>query len=518
MSSGFARGVRGVHREDLGAGWRRRLEALRVRTRPLRTRLLLVMVGLLAVVCAGMGLLGQAALDLTLTRQLDGQLFQSTHRVLEVGVQGVDDLDGDDDSPRGPTPLAGKVTVRVIEGEVVGGRVFDEDGTELPVPAEDIKRLEELVARLGDDAGGRRGAEIHPMDATLSSGSYRVLALDDPERLGSVLVGMPLVEKEETLASFALASAGISVLGVLGSGIIGWVLVRRSLRPLQQVSAAAAGVAALPLATGEVSLADQQVPAGLAEPGTEVGDVGHALNLLLANVDSALTARQHSETRLRQFVADASHELRTPLAAVRGYTDMLQLTEPLTETGRASLTRVEQQALRMSALVEDLLLLARLDEGRAPDLREAHLAELMLEALTDASAAGPDHRWSLDVPDHPVPVWADPTQLRQVLANLLSNARKHTPPGTAVTATVTTGDGWAEACVLDEGPGIPAAFQDQLFERFSRLDTSRQTREGSTGLGLSIVRSVMTAHGGDVTVDSRPGRTLFTVRLPLHTV
>ncbi|MEX5237929.1 ATP-binding protein [Kocuria arenosa] len=365
----------------------------------------------------------------------------------------------------------------------------------MPVPAEDIERLEELVARLGDDIGGRRGAEIHPVDVALSLGTYRVLALDDPERLGSVLVGTPLAEKQETLASFALASAGIAVLGVLGSGVIGWMLVRRSLRPLEEVSAAAAGVAALPLGSGEVSLADQRLPAALAEPGTEVGDVGHALNSLLDNVDSALTARQHSETRLRQFVADASHELRTPLAAVRGYTDMLQLTEPLTDNGQASLGRVEQQALRMSAPVEDLLL-ARLDEGRAPQMRGTDLAELMLEALTDASAAGPDHRWSLDVPDQPVPVRADPAQLREVLANLPSNARKHIPPGTAVTAAVTTADGWAEASVLDEGPGIPAEFQDQLFERFSRLDTSRQTREGSTGLGLSIVRSVVTAHDG----------------------
>ncbi|WP_053004747.1 cell wall metabolism sensor histidine kinase WalK [Kocuria sp. SM24M-10] len=172
----------------------------------------------------------------------------------------------------------------------------------------------------------------------------------------------------------------------------------------------------------------------------------------------------------------------------------------------------------MTALVEDLLLLARLDEGRPPQLRETDLAELMAEALTDASAAGPDHCWFLDVPAGPVPVRADAAQLGQVLANLLSNARKHTPAGTAVTATVsTTDDGWARAGVLDEGPGIPAAFQDQLFERFSRLDNSRTSREGSTGLGLSIVRSVVTAHGGDVTVDSRPGRTLFTVRLPLHT-
>ncbi|MGX5360027.1 sensor histidine kinase [Kocuria sp. KH4] len=483
----------------------------------MRIRLLLVVVGLLAAVCVGMGLLGQAALDLTLTRQLNGQLREATHRVLDVGVHGVDDLDEDDDPPPGPTPLAVEVTVRVVEGEVVGGRIFDEDGTELPVPAEDVERLEELVARLGDNAGGRRGAELRPVDATLSSGTYRVLALDDPERLGSVLVGIPLAQKQETLAAFALASTGIAVLGVLGSGVIGWVLVRRSLRPLEQVSAAAAGVAALPLSSGEISLADQRLPAALARPGTEVGEVGHALNLLLDNVGSALTARQHSETRLRQFVADASHELRTPLAAVRGYTDMLQLTEPLTETGRASLARVEQQSLRMSALVEDLLLLARLDEGHVPDMRETDLAELMLEALIDASAAGPDHRWFLDVPDHPVLVWADASQLRQVLANLLSNARKHTPAGTAVTATVSTGDGWAQASVLDDGPGIPAAFQDRLFERFSRLDTSRASREGSTGLGLSIVRSVVTAHGGDVAVDSRPGHTLFTVRLPLHT-
>ncbi|MFE7630686.1 sensor histidine kinase [Kocuria sp. NPDC057446] len=233
-------------------------------------------------------------------------------------------------------------------------------------------------------------------------------------------------------------------------------------------------------------------------------------------MDSALAARQHSETRLLEFVADASHELRTPLAAVRGYTDMLRLTEPLTDTGRASLARVEQQTLRMSALVEDLLLPARLDEGRRPELRDADLGELVLEALTDASAAGPDHDWAPDVPEEPVPVRADVAQLHQVLANLLSNARKHTPPGTAVTAAVrTTPDGWAEASVLDAGPGIPREFRSRLFERFSRLDTSRQTREGSTGLGLSLVRSVVQAHGGTVDVESRPGRTRFTVRLPL---
>ncbi|MFI7483368.1 sensor histidine kinase [Kocuria sp. M1R5S2] len=502
---------------DHSAGRSARWDSLRLLARQLRTRLLLVVVGLLAAACTALSLLGQAALDMTLTRQLDEELYRTNQRVQEVGVQGVTDLelDGEEGPPGGRAPLAGNVTVQVVRGEVRGGRVFDADGEEQPVPEEDAERIEEIVRRLGNDHGGRTGEELGPVDTALSSGGYRLLALDDPYHLGSVLVGVPLDEKQETMRAFGVASGLLSTLAVVGSGILGWILVRRSLRPLEQVSAAAADVARLPLASGEVSLADQRVPAELAEPGTEVGEVGFALNSLIDNVDSALAARQRSESRLREFVADASHELRTPLTAVRGYTDMLRLTEPLTEAGRASLTRVEQQTLRMTALVEDLLLLARLDQGRPPEMREADLAELVLESLTDASAAGPDHQWSVDLPEEAVPVRADVGQLRQVLANLLSNARKHTPAGTAVTASVRrAADGWAEVSVLDEGPGIPPDFQDKLFERFSRLDTSRQTREGSTGLGLSIVRSVVEAHGGTVGVDSRPGRTVFTVRLP----
>ncbi|MEX5301942.1 sensor histidine kinase [Kocuria sabuli] len=489
--------------------------------RRLATRLI---AGVLTILALVLLVLGATIVELTrqdLAERLDGSLRQATGRAITFTRP---DAPRDRDPLDAPGQPVGILVVAMQDGEVTSAAHRAESGEAQPLPDEDVEALRAAGAFEAETPaergfGDRRrsvGTEQGRLtDVELSVGEYRVESVALPRDVEQVLVvGLPTASLDETVGELVATMSVGSLLALLTTAVAGTVVVRRSLRPLEEVSAAAAGVAALPLGSGEVSLADQHLPAALAEPGTEVGEVGHALNLLLGNVDSALTARQRSETRLRQFVADASHELRTPLAAVRGYTDMLQLTEPLTEHGRASLGRVEQQALRMSALVEDLLLLARLDEGRAPQMREADLAELMLEALTDASAAGPDHVWSLDVPAEPVLVRADPAQLGQVLANLLSNARKHTPPGTAVTATVSTADGWAQAGVADEGPGIPAGFQDQLFERFSRLDTSRASREGSTGLGLSIVRSVVTAHGGEVAVDSRPGRTVFTVRLP----
>ncbi|WP_257879737.1 sensor histidine kinase [Kocuria flava] len=492
----------------------------------LSTRLIAGVLVLMAVVLL---VLGATIVELTrqdLADRLDGSLRQATGRALTF-TRGDSVLERDPlDAPGQPV---GVLVAVMLEGDVVTASYRTDSGEPAPLPEEDVAELQEAGAFEAESPdergfGDRRrstGTEQGRLsDVVLSVGEYRVESVArNPQGLDRVLVvGLPTATVDDTVAELVTTMTVGSLVALLTVAVAGTVVVRRALRPLEQVSAAASRVARLPLASGEVSLADQHMPAELAVPGTEVGEVGHALNSLLDNVDSALAARQHSETRLREFVADASHELRTPLAAVRGYTDMLRLTEPLTDTGRASLTRVEQQTLRMTALVEDLLLLARLDEGRPLQLRDADLGELVLEALTDASAAGPDHDWALDVPEEPVPVRADVAQLHQVLANLLSNARKHTPPGTAVTAAVrTTPDGWAEASVLDEGPGIPREFQARLFERFSRLDTSRASREGSTGLGLSIVRSVVQAHGGTVDVESRPGRTLFTFRLPLRT-
>jgi two-component system OmpR family sensor kinase len=176
--------------------------------------------------------------------------------------------------------------------------------------------------------------------------------------------------------------------------------------------------------------------------------------------------------------------------------------------------RVESEALRMSALVEELLLLARLDAGRELASEEVDLTALVVDTVSDAHVAGPAHRWQVDLPDEPVLVPGDPARLHQVLANLLANVRSHTPDGTTATTRLRVEGGWGVLQVVDDGPGIPAALRPHVFERFARGDASRSRSAGSTGLGLAIVDAVVTAHGGRVQVDSAPGRTVFTVRLP----
>jgi two-component system OmpR family sensor kinase len=280
------------------------------------------------------------------------------------------------------------------------------------------------------------------------------------------------------------------------------------------VAATATRVSELPLHRGEVAL-HERVPDSHTDPRTEVGQVGAALNRMLGHVGSALHARQESETRVRQFVADASHELRTPLAAIRGYAELTRRGhEPAGPDTRYALGRIESEAARMTTLVEDLLLLARLDAGRPVDRVEMDLSPLVVDAVSDARAAGPDHKWRLDLPDEPATVRGDAQRLQQVLANLLANARAHTPPGTTVTARVRRLWGAVRLWVEDDGPGIPPELQRHVFERFARGDASRSRAAGSTGLGLAIVQSVVAAHGGEVGVTSAPGRTVFHVTLP----
>jgi two-component system OmpR family sensor kinase len=259
----------------------------------------------------------------------------------------------------------------------------------------------------------------------------------------------------------------------------------------------------------------QRVPERDTDPRTEVGQVGSALNRMLDHVGNALEARHASEMQVRQFVADASHELRTPLAAIRGYAELSRRSRaPISEEVAHVLGRVESEAKRMTVLVEDLLLLARLDAGRPLAHDPVDLTMLVVDAVSDAHAAGPRHYWQLDVPDEPVTVLGDQQRLHQVLANLLANARTHTPEGTTVTVRIDTAPHAAVLQVTDDGPGIPAELQPHIFERFARGDSSRSRAAGSTGLGLSIVYAVVTAHGGTVSVQSAPGRTVFTVVLP----
>ncbi len=282
-------------------------------------------------------------------------------------------------------------------------------------------------------------------------------------------------------------------------------MVRIGLRPLRRLSATASRVAELPLDRGEVALAER-VPD--TSPRTEVGQVGTAFNRMLDHVGAALAARQASETRLRKFIADASHELRTPLAAIRGYAELTRRgAEPVPKPVAHALRRVESEATRMTTLVEDLLLLARLDAGRPLAADPVDLSRLVVDAVSDAHAASPVHRWQLDVPDVPVVLAGDQARL--------PNARTHTPAGTTVTVRLDpAAAGRVELTVSDDGPGIAPDLLPHIFERFARADESRSRRAGSTGLGLAIVSAVVAAHGGEVCVSSAPGRTEFRVRLP----
>jgi two-component system OmpR family sensor kinase len=285
---------------------------------------------------------------------------------------------------------------------------------------------------------------------------------------------------------------------------------------LHDVARVAAEVSRRELDRGEVDLS-LRIPESNADPTSEVGRVGLALNTMLGNVESALAARQASEMKVRQFVADASHELRNPLAAIRGYAELTRRgRDELPEDTQFAMGRIESESERMSKLVEDLLLLARLDNGPALQLSEVELTDLVANATADAQVAGPDHEWDVEVPEDLVVIKADRFRIHQVIANLLANARTHTPAGTHVTASVRVDGMYAIVAVVDDGPGISPELLPKVFERFVRADASRVRKSGqSTGLGLAIVAAVVQAHGGTVKVTSRPGRTVFEVRLRL---
>jgi two-component system, OmpR family, sensor kinase len=329
-----------------------------------------------------------------------------------------------------------------------------------------------------------------------------------------VVVGLSLDKQQATILNTALAVAGGVLLGLVVVGIGGMWLVRRNLRPLDRVAATATRVAQLPLSEGKVDIVER-VPAEDTDTGTEVGQVGAALNEMLDHIDHAFNERQKSEERVRQFVADASHELRTPLASIRGYAELTRREqEPVPVGVTHAIGRVESEAIRMTALVDDLLLLARLDAGRPLDHETVDLTEMVVNAVSDAHAASPAHIWQLDLPDEPVEVEGDPARLHQIVANLLGNARTHTLRGTVVRTSITRTADEVLLSVRDNGPGVPPELQPDVFQRFARGDSSRNRAAGSTGLGLSIVAAVAQAHGGSVSLDSKPGDTTFTVHLP----
>ncbi|WP_079191136.1 cell wall metabolism sensor histidine kinase WalK [Streptomyces sp. MNU77] len=518
----------------------------------LRTRLVVSAVSLIAVVAAVIGTVTAIAFHSYMYGKLDDQL----HSVAERAQR-----------PPGPGPLpqalraAGPLgfvggggqplgTFGALlgeDGDVTASKVVEDSGLRAqesakPLTGEQRSALEEAAPGIGE---GARSVDLPGL------GGYRVEAATTTEGY-TVLVGIPSAEVSGALTTLIVVEVCVTAAGLLAASIAGTVLVGVALRPLRRVAATATRVSELPLHSGEVALLER-VPDAEADPRTEVGQVGAALNRMLGHVGSALTARQESETRVRQFVADASHELRTPLASIRGYAELTrratgsrEAPEPDPVT-RHALGRIESEADRMTGLVEDLLLLARLDSGRPLSYRRTDLLPLVVDAIGDARAAdrgargqdaadqrmlGQDalHRWRLELPAEPVTVRADPDRFQQVLVNLLANARTHTPPGTTITVSVrppVRAGGPVTLEVRDDGPGIPAELLPHVFERFARGDASRSrgagtgtgtgTATGSTGLGLAIVQAVVSAHGGRVRVESEPGRTVFAIELPAET-
>jgi len=487
------------------------------RTRPrwtLRRRLVLTVVGLLALVSLVIGGVSVVILRASLVDRLDVQLASAAERSGAMVGGG----DGDLDRPRGffTTPTADAILGGPAQPPGLLALVFD--GTTVTTGYTDaesgeIKTLEaRQVQLLADNI-----QQSTPVTVDLGGalGRYRVVA--ETSRTGTLyLVGLPLSGVDATVTQLVVIIASVSLAGILVvAALAGWI-VRLALRPLQRVTATATRVASLPLDRGEVSLVDR-VPAADTDERTEVGQVGLALNRMLDHVDVALETREASERKVRQFVSDASHELRTPLASIRGYSELTRRSgQELPPDAMHAIGRIESESIRMTGLVEDLLLLARLDEGRELGLEPVDLTRLLVDAVSDAHAAGRDHVWDLDLPEEPVEARGDTARLHQVLANLLTNARVHTPEGTTVTVALASENDRAIVTVTDDGPGIPDALQDTLFERFARGDTSRfRGAGGSTGLGLAIVAAVVAAHHGEVTVESTPGHTEFRLSLPL---
>jgi two-component system, OmpR family, sensor kinase len=476
----------------------------------LRLRLLVGQIVVLAVVCVGITAVTELALNHHLVKQLDGQLAGTSYRSALLYPETPRRHEWHVSPRPGPGPRfldapgqpAGMVAAVVSHGNTVDAGYTTSSGAR----AELSQTAREQLAKIGDSH--------KPVTVNLDGlGRYRVVAA--PSRSGGdvIVTGLSMANIDATLMRMLVIFGIVTVVALVAATTAGVVIIRRALAPLRRVAQTASKVASLPLSRGEVEL-PVRVRESDANPSTEVGQLGAALNQMLDHIAAALSARQASETRVRQFVADASHELRTPLAAIRGYTELTQRMGDDREAVAQAMSRVASETARMTRLVEDLLLLARLDSGRPLEREPVDLTQLAVDAVNDAHVAGPDHQWELDLPEEPVLVTGDAARLHQVLTNLLANARVHTGAGTVVTTRLSTEPSHTVLQVVDNGPGIPASLQSEVFERFARGDSSRSRKGGSTGLGLAIVSAVVKAHNGTIMVDSSPGHTEFTVRLP----
>ncbi|HEY3089065.1 MAG TPA: HAMP domain-containing sensor histidine kinase [Jatrophihabitantaceae bacterium] len=471
---------------------RKLLGRLSVRRWSLRARLLAAVVGLVAVALATTGTVGVTLLRSYLMHQVDQQLA--------VGARVLDRATPLPEPP--PTRVATQLPTPYWFTEIgTGGAVLHQRGGP-GAPGVAGPDLSGVTAAKVSAEGGK----AFTVPSNQGGSGYRVRAAVRPDGTIST-IALSLQSADATVHQLTMITLAVA-LGVLAVLLVlATIAVRVGLRPLDVVEHTAEDIAA-----GDLS---RRVPEG--SPRTEIGRLSRTFNGMLAQIESAFAARAHSEATLRQFVADASHELRTPLTTVRGYAELARkgaLPDPPAQ--RHAMRRIEAEATRMGGLVDDLLLLAHLDQRRPLHVETADVGVLTADAVADARVRDPDRPIDHTGPAEPVFVRVDADRLRQVLANLVGNALVHTPSGTPVQVTLSRNGTHAQLVVADKGPGLPPEQVARLFERFYRADPSRSRARGGSGLGLAIVEAVVQASGGTVSCTSAPGAgTSFEVRLPI---
>ena len=457
----------------------------------------------------------QSALRTYLTHQIDDQLLTvATGSLLRLDRGGIaENLDEDDliedesrengeggrqvkpVAPLQSVPTSTSVTLLDRNGGVVGSIGGDLN----------TSRITDYVASFSPSQMSANGNRAFTVEAQGSD--FRVVVAKLPSQLGSVVIAQSLQDVDNTLDRLQSLFLLIGLFAIFLIAIASRKVIKIGLRPLESVESTAKRIAG-----GDLSA---RLPD--AKPTTEVGRLVTTLNTMLARIEESFAARTESENKLRRFVADASHELRTPITAIRGFAELHRQGAVSGEVGTKELIRrIEGESLRMGSLVEDLLLLARLDQAREMKSEPVDLNALVSDAVASAGAAGPSHPITFSQESEEIYTLGDAQRIHQVVANLLANARAHTPAGTKIVVTISRDDEGVRISVADSGPGLSEEHQKRIFERFYRADPSRQrTDSEGSGLGLSIVDAVMRAHGGSVTVQSQLGQgSTFTLFFP----
>ena len=461
----------------------------------LRNRLTVGVLVLSAIGFIGAGVGAQALLRNYLINQVDDQLLSVVNGTADRLDQAGIARDDDDDDDRGPqaaratTPLnrvPTSISVTVLDpfGNLVGGIGGDLNSNQVTEYVKGL--LPGQVAAFGSK----------PFTIEAPGADFRVATTVLPSSLGSVIVAQSLSDFDKTTRQIGIVFLIIGGLVLLFIAFASRQVIKLSMKPLEKIEATAEKIAA-----GDLSARLENF-----EPDTEVGRLSTSLNQMLSRIEESFVARTESESKLRRFVADASHELRTPLTSIRGFAELhRQGAVPEGEKTKELISRIEKESMRMGSLVEDLLMLARIDQSREIVMADVDLSTLIKEAVTSAQVAGPEHPITSDIA-HDVHTQGDSDKIYQVVTNLLANARAHTPIGTAIHVATYSADNGTFVTVADKGPGLTTEDQQHIFERFFRVDTSRQrSSSDGSGLGLSIVDEVMKAHGGSVSVSSEPG-------------